>query len=153
MKEKNPDATLSMSLERYHPDIVGLSLRNLDNQNYLETLDFVPAYSRWVAMVNKMAPTIIGGSAVMTIPEEMFTRVGATYAMVGQDDRTIINFLEEFESGRKTFETPGLMWRENGIIHHNPGLFNGYPDRGTIDWAAMDYKRYRSSYMSCTVIT
>ena len=104
-------------------------------------------------MANEFAPTIIGGSAVMSMPEEIFERVGATYAMVGQGDRAFIEFLEEIEDGATTFKTPGLMWREEGHICRNPGILDGYPDGGAMDWSVIDFKRYRKSYMSCCVIT
>lgn len=153
MKEKDPDSLLSDTLDEFKPDIVGFSMRNMDNQSYLKPLDFVPDYERWVALAEETAPTIIGGSAVMSMPEELFDRVGATYAMVGQGDIAFPRFLGELESGATEFRAPGLMWREKGRIRSNPGLLDGYPGRGTIDWSVIDFKRYRKMYMNCCVIT
>ena len=153
MKEKIPDSILSAALKAFNPDVVGFSLRNLDNQNYLEPEDFVSDYARWVGMANEFAPTIIGGSAVMTMPEELFMRVGATYAMVGQGDRAFSDFLKEFQNGVTNFETPGLMWRDGGRIRQITGILNGYLHGGTMDWSVIDLKRYKKSYMSYCVIT
>ena len=68
MKVKDTDALLMSALKEHKPDIVGFSLRNMDNQNYKEAKDFIPDYTRWVEIANRTAPTIIGGSAVMSMP-------------------------------------------------------------------------------------
>jgi len=153
MKERAPDAVLAAALREHKPDIVGLSLRNLDNQDYVDSKDFVPDYVSWVGMANEVAPTIIGGSAVMTMPEELFERVGATYGMIGQGDEAFPRFLNEFQAGATSFQTPGVMWRESGRIRRNPGLLPGYANGGTMDWNAIDVNRYRKSQTSACVIT
>ncbi|MEW6601081.1 MAG: radical SAM protein, partial [Nitrospirota bacterium] len=153
MKVKDTDAVLVSALNKHKPDIVGFSLRNIDNQKYQGAQEFITDYVRWVQIANRTAPTIIGGSAVMSMPEKIFERVPSTYAMAGQGDRTFPMFLEELEIRTSGFETPGIMWRENGDIHRNEGLLNGYHDRGTIDWSVIDIRRYRKSYFNCCVIT
>ncbi len=153
MKVKDTDAELTAALERHTPDLVGFSLRNIDSQKYPDTMDFIPDYARWVKIANRTAPTIIGGSAVMSMPEEMFEHVGATYGMAGQGDKTFPLFLEELKDRTSGFDTPGLMWREDGNIRCNQGLLDGYPDGGTIDWSMIDMKRYKKSYFNCCVIT
>jgi len=153
MKVKDTEAALISALKEHKPDIVGFSLRNIDTQNYLDTKGFIPEYVRWLKIANQFATTVIGGSAVMSMPEEIFERTSSTYAMVGQGDKTFPIFLEELKSRTSSFKTPGLMWRENGRTRCNEGLLNGYTDGGTIDWSVIDLKRYRKSYFNCCVIT
>ena len=153
MKVKDTDALLMSALKEHKPEIVGFSLRNMDNQNYKESKDFIPDYTRWVEIANRTAPTIIGGSAVMSMPEEIFERVSPTYGMVGQGNKAFPMFLEELENRTSGFETPGIMWREDGIIRRNSGLQDGYDNGGTIDWSMIDHKRYRKSYFNCSIIT
>ncbi len=153
MKVKDTDSLLVSALKEHKPDFVGFSFRNIDTQKYADTKGFVPDYVRWVKIANKYAPTIIGGSAVMSMPEEIFERVSPTYAMVGQGDKAFPMFLEELKIRTSGFKTPGLMWRENGSIRCNEGLLNGYPEGGTIDWSVIDLKRYKKSYFNCCVIT
>lgn len=153
MKVKEPEAVLVSALKKYKPDIAGFSLRNIDTQSYSDTKGFVADYVRWVKIANKSAPTIIGGSAVMSMPEEIFQRVSSTYAMVGQGDKAFPMFLEEFKNRTSGFKTPGLMWRENDSIRCNKGLLNGYTKGGTIDWSVIDLKRYKKSYFNSCVIT
>lgn len=153
MKIPDPDECLASALTDRKPDIVGFSLRNLDNQSLVNTENYVPDYRRWVAMANRVAPTIIGGSAVMSAPEKMLERLDAAYALVGQADKALITFLAELEKKTTDFQTPGLMWQTENGLRSNPGLLNGYPGGGTIDWDSIDYPRYKKNYMNCCVIT
>ncbi len=153
MKIKDTDAELVSALKEHKPDLVGFSLRNIDTQNYSDTKGFVPDYVRWVKIANRFAPTIIGGSAVMSMPEEIFERLSSTYAMVGQGDKAFPMFLEELPKRSSGFKTPGLMWWENDSIRCNEGLLNGYNDGGTIDWSVIDLKRYKKSFFNGCVIT
>ena len=153
MREKNPDALLERCLDEFRPDITGFSLRNLDDMSMTDGHNFVPDYVRWVKVANRASPTIIGGSAVMTMPEALYERTGATWALAGQGDRAFPLFLEELGAGRTFFTTPGILWRENGTIRRNPGLFDGYTGDGRIEWSAIDRSRYRTSYMKSCVLT
>ncbi len=155
MMERDPDGLLERSLREFRPDITGFSLRNLDNQSLVGGHNFVPDYVRWVTAANRVSPTIIGGSAMMAVPEALYERTGATWALAGQGDKAFPMFLEELEAGRTSFATPGIMWRENGTIRRNPGLLDGYADGdGRIEWSAIDRARYgRKPYMKHCVLT
>ena len=155
MKTKDPDVVLAEALAAEPWDLVGFSLRNIDNMDQKDLRNFVPDYVRWVGSANDVAPTIIGGSAVMAAPEQLFGATGATWAMAGQGDRALPMFLGELAAGRSgDFETPGLLWRQDGEIRNNPGLFDGYPgSRGTMDWDSIDAPRYRGKAMNCCVVT
>ncbi|MFH1531878.1 MAG: radical SAM protein [Pseudomonadota bacterium] len=154
MKTKDPDRVLADALAAGPVDLVGFSLRNLDNMDSRDLRDFVPDYVRWVGMANAVAPTIIGGSAVTAAPDALLRRTAATYGMAGQGDRALPMFLEELDAGRAGgFQTPGLLWREAGQVRQNPGLYDGYATRGSLDWESFDYKRYRGRAMKCCVIT
>ena len=154
MHKQYPNLALGEALASTNPDVVGFSLRNLDDQCFTNPTSFVPDYTRWVAAANEFAPTVVGGSALMSMPEELFDRVGATYGLCGQGNKVFPQLLEEIGRGATSFETPGAMWRdENGEIQRNPGLHDGYSDDGSIDWSFIDYERYRKSEMPVTVIT
>ena len=155
MKESDPDKVLAAALAAEPWDLVGFSFRNLDNMDYEDLRSFVPDYVRWVGMANEVAPTIIGGSAVIAAPEALYAATGATYAIAGQGERALPGFLAELAAGLAGgYETPGLIWREDGEVHANPGRFDGYAGRsGSLDWESIDYMRYRGRAMNCCVIT
>jgi radical SAM superfamily enzyme YgiQ (UPF0313 family) len=153
MKEPNADELLVTALDEHQPELVGFSLRNLDNQSFLNTMDFVPDYKRWVSLANNKAPTIIGGSAVMSMPEALFEHLGATYAIDGQADKALVFFLDELKKEGTDFKTPGLLWRKGNAVCRNSGDLSGYPRGGTMDWSSIDFSRYRKQYFNSCVIT
>ena len=153
MREKDPDALLERALREFRPDITGFSLRNLDDMNMTDSHDFVPDYVRWVGMANRVSPTIIGGSAVMSAPEALHARTGATWALAGQGDKAFPLFLEELAAGCTSFTAPGILWRESGAVRRNPGLFDGYKGDGRIEWSVVDRARYKKPYMKSCVLT
>lgn len=158
MLEDAPDAALATRLADGPWDLVGFSLRNLDNQDMGDSRNFVPDYVRWVAAAKEVAPTIVGGSALMSVPEALFERTDATYGMCGQADTVFPRFLEEIAAGATSFSTPGAMWWEadpdgGRRIRRNPGLLNGYPDDGTIPWQHIEYDRYPTPEVGFPVIT
>lgn len=153
MWERDPLKTLKRALEAEQPELVGFSLRNIDDQNYGDCRFFIPEYGEMVALANRVAPTVIGGSALMAMPEAVYRATGATYGLCGEGVYSFVHFLEEFSSGASKFKTPGVIWEEGGSIHINPWGLKGYSDRGAIDWSVIDYKAYRRSEMPSAIIT
>jgi radical SAM superfamily enzyme YgiQ (UPF0313 family) len=151
MFEKDPDAVLARALEETRPELVGLTLRNLDNADMKAPRSFVPDHVRRVGMASKVAPTIIGGPAVSAAPEALFRATGATYAMAGQGESSFPVFLRELASGATTFQAAGLIWREGDAIRRNAVDLTGHP-RG-IDWSVIDVARYKRPYMAHGLVT
>ncbi|MBU3916918.1 cobalamin-dependent protein [bacterium] len=151
--EKDPDTALERTIKSYQPDLIAFSLRNLDNQDMQEPVSYIPLYKRWVETANQFAPTVIGGSAFSTYPEEMMVEIPATYGFQGQADQTFGDFIRELEAGSSTFNTPGVVWRVGDKLRQNKGLLNGYPNKGRLNWDLINIKPYTKSMMSMAVIT
>lgn len=157
MIEEEPEAALLDALADGPWDLVGFTLRNLDNQDLAKPRSFVPEYVRYVGLAAPVAPTVVGGSALMSMPEALFERVGATYGLCGQGDTVFADLLAEIEAGAPPFQTPGAMWweEEDGTprIRRNPGLLDGYANDGSIPWEHIQTDRYDAKEMGFPVIT
>ncbi len=151
MFEADPDATLARALEETRPELVGFTLRNLDNADMKAARSFVPDYVRWVRMASQVAPTLIGGPAVSSAPEPLLRATGATYAMTGQGETSFPVFLRELEAGASTFSAAGLIWREGETLRRNPPDLSGHA-RG-IDWSFIDLAKYKRPYMAHGLVT
>lgn len=151
MFEEDPDAVLRRALEETRPELVGLSLRNLDNADLKAPRSFVPDHVRWVGMANGFAPTIIGGPAVSAAPEALLRRTGATYAMAGQGETSFPVFLRELAAGATSFAAAGLLWRDGDTIRRNAVDLSGHT-RG-IDWSVIDRPKYQRPYLAHGLIT
>lgn len=150
MFEKEPDKVLARALQD-RPDLVGMTLRNLDNADLTDSVSFVGDYVRWVGLARETAPVIIGGPAVTSAPEALFERTGADWAMAGQGEYAFPLFLKELADKATNFTAPGLLWRESGQIRRNPPELPGHT-RG-LDWSWIDRSKYKRPYMSHGLLT
>jgi len=144
---------LAQALAEDPPELVGFNLRNVDNQDIRDTRFFIPEYAALVAQANQVAPTVVGGTALMAMPERVFEASGASYGLCGEGVRSFVPWLEELAAGATSFETPGAMWREGDATHMNAHEILGYGAEGRIDWSWMDLARYRKGDMPASVIT
>ena len=151
MFEQDPDALLAAALADGPWDLVGLSLRNLDNADARKPVSFVADHARRVGMAQEHAPTVIGGPAVTAAPEALLRRTGATWAVTGQAERCFPRFLEEVAAGATAFTAAGVLWREGDAIRWNPPDLEGHVLG--IDWSALDPKKYAKPYMARGLVT
>jgi len=151
MFEKDPEAVLDRALAARPWDLVGLSLRNLDNADPTNPRSFVEDHARRVGKAMGVAPTVIGGPAVTAAPEAMLRRTGATWAIAGQAERCFPTFLREVAAGATRFTAAGVLWREGELIKSNSPDLGGHTQG--IDWSVIDTKRYKRRYMAYGLVT
>ncbi len=101
---------LHRELREFAPDLVGMSLRNIDN------VDSFCAESAWYLakareLVNRVrtasnAPLVVGGPAFSIMPEAILPYLGADYGIVGEGEAAICRLVEDLAAGR---EVPALL--------------------------------------------
>jgi lipid biosynthesis B12-binding/radical SAM protein len=98
------EAHLMEALQKFDPDFVGISLRNIDN------VDSFSAESEWYLAENKhlvdiirrqtAAPIVVGGSGFSILPEEILDYLTADYGVVGEGEVAICDLIDDLEHGR-----------------------------------------------------
>ena len=88
MRHNNSGASLKKELANFHPDRIGISLRNVDNAAYPATRFYLPTYSSLVKSVRAFchAPVILGGSAFSLFPGEITAYLGADGGVRGDGE-------------------------------------------------------------------
>ncbi len=100
--EVYPDKTLKSIIYSFEPDVVGFSIRNIDNQNFLDPCFLLSPIKRYIALCNKWKPniiTIVGGAAFTLMPDEMIQYLNADFGIVGPGEESIIPLLENISKG------------------------------------------------------
>jgi hypothetical protein len=103
-------------LADWKPEVIGLSIRNLDNGEYLQTRAYLPAITE-IARVckdNSSAKIIIGGPAVSIAPEQLLRLMQADYAVVGEGEEVVVELTKAIAGGL----TPASI---SGICSANAG--------------------------------
>ena len=119
----NPSSEISERVTGFAPDLVGISIRNIDNLDQQSSFFYLEDIKRDVIdPVRKAtsAPLVIGGSAVSIMPERIMDYFGVNYAICGEGENAFVEFARNIESESDTSSTEGLLYRDDGKIVRNP---------------------------------
>lgn len=105
----------------WQPELIALSLRNIDNQDIRHPTLFFPEYRDLTALLRNLspAPILLGGAGFSILPRELQEYVGADWGLAGEGEEALQTFLRTYAT-RKWEEVPGLVWREGGSWRLNP---------------------------------
>lgn len=117
---RNSDKLLKKQINQWTPDVVGLSIRNLDNVNMLHPISYVPDALNAARTIKKntSAPFVIGGPAVGLAPEQMLRKMNADFAVVSDGERTFVSLLEALQSRSGLESIPGLGYLDKWNNFH-----------------------------------
>lgn len=132
----------------FKPDAIGLSIRNIDNQDSRNTLFFVEGVKAIVDQLKRTtgAPVILGGAGFSTFPLECLRYLGAELGVVGEGEETFPLLLECIRSGGDPADLSGVASLKDGEETLNPPrAFAGFsssllPDRETFDTKPYTWK-------------
>jgi len=149
----DPATELGKAIDDFKPDLVGFSIRNIDNQNMGETEYFPLREKEYVKIArDKKAITVLGGTAFTTFPVRMLDYMDADYGIAGQGERSLPMLIKSLESGCLDETIPGLVWRDNGKIRANPPDLDGYA-ASRAGWEAIELGGYASGLFPGAVVT
>jgi len=100
------------------PDVIGLSVRNIDDVSYPKTTSYLGLYRRVVAACREStdAPLVIGGSGFTIMPEEFLAAFDVDYGVVGEGERVMVELLDRLAGGGEGPLPAGVMKRGSGLV-------------------------------------
>jgi radical SAM superfamily enzyme YgiQ (UPF0313 family) len=128
MFDKAPLGAIESALSDGQPDLVGLSVRNIDNNDMRDTVFFLNDLTRIVNLIRSGtgAPIILGGAALGVMPEQILRLTSVAYAVVGNGEMVFPLLLERISSGKNASDIPGVAAIENGVFHRNSSAAAGF---------------------------
>ena len=101
---------VASEVETFKPDLVGISLRNVDNVDGLGSVSFTAHYRAVVAAVRQAtsAPLLLGGAGYTLFPRHYMETLGADYGLAGEGER-LPALLDALEQGEPLPALPGLF--------------------------------------------
>jgi radical SAM superfamily enzyme YgiQ (UPF0313 family) len=120
--QKDPLRAVREELNKGRPDIVGLSVRNIDNNDIQSQSFFIQDVVPVIDVVRALthAPIVLGGAAVSVMPEQILRYTGASWAVLGEGETVFPRILEELSANRAPKKVPGVAWIEDEIFMANP---------------------------------
>ncbi len=112
MNDPDGQASLVETLVQYAPDLVGLSLRNIDSTEKSDQEGFIGAYANLMKTIRKLskAPVVLGGSGFSLFPDELMKALGADYGIVGEGER-FPELLQSLNKDQPAPCSPGILKR------------------------------------------
>ena len=106
------------AVKDFQPDLVGLSIRNLDNQSYFNPVWNLPGVRDIVDRVRESsnATILCGGPAFSILPAECLEYVGADLGIAGDAAEAFSTLVDRLESGDDYTDIPGVVYRRDGQI-------------------------------------
>ena len=79
MFEQNPLRAVESELNKTHPDVIGLSVRNIDNNDMQNPVAFFKDLKPLVDIIRSrtQATVVLGGAAISVMSEELLRYTGA----------------------------------------------------------------------------
>ncbi|TNF47936.1 radical SAM protein [bacterium] len=152
MFEPDPVNAVRSFLSGRRPDVIGISVRNLDNNDMQDTVEYV---SELVALTDAIgkhskAPVVLGGSAVGVMPEQLLRTTRAQLAVLGDGEAVFPMLLRALDNGQYLTDAlksiPRVAWMEEGSFRKSPDTLCKLPDELIFPdfqrW--IDTKKYRS---------
>ncbi len=105
------------TLKTFEPDIIGLSLRNVDTTDITNAVNFATTYKDLVYILrnNSRALIVAGGSAFTIFPEEFVNHLDIDYGIIGEGERFAL-MLDTIEKGGDPSDIEGIVTKKSSVF-------------------------------------
>jgi radical SAM superfamily enzyme YgiQ (UPF0313 family) len=115
--EKNTELVLKEAIEGVHPEMIGISIRNIDDQNMGNPIFLLDPVKEIVAGCRNLseAPIVLGGAGYSIFPESALSFLGADMGIQGEGEVVFPALIERMEQGTDLPGLPGLYLPGHGL--------------------------------------
>jgi len=139
-----PRAALRSTLREFQPEVVGFSVRNIDNivcQRLNSDFDELARFIRLIRTTATGTPIVLGGPAISVLGARAFERLDADYAVRGEGEAAFPDLLAALATGRDPSGIPGVCVRDGDPSpDQDPARLPAFGASGMQDW--IDWRPY-----------
>jgi anaerobic magnesium-protoporphyrin IX monomethyl ester cyclase len=120
---RNPVTTARETARSFRPDIIGVSVRNIDNSDAIALRHYTPEARDVLHALRAASPgakVVAGGAAFGVAPEALFRDLGVDYAVAGDGERASVALIDALCSGSPIESLPGLVRERDGTVVFTP---------------------------------
>lgn len=111
--ESDPFNRLQREILNYRPDLVAISLRNLQNNDYSNVTNNLAYYDQLFKTLRSStsAPLVVGGGGFSVAPEALMTRLKPDFGILGEGEHSFPALLQALEENKNFFSAiPSLCY-------------------------------------------
>ncbi len=134
--QRDVPGAIARAVREFPPEVVGLSVRNIDNVNLLYPVSYLPEVTRIAQRVSELTsvPMVAGGAGASLDPEGVLRLLGADYVVVSDGEEAFVKLLHALEHGGSPETIPGVGMLKDGrfvLTPPRPADFTSFrPDLG-----------------------
>ena len=124
-------------VRRAQPELIGISIRNIDNVNSLNEQRYIAAVKSIVSVLRAetRVKIVLGGSGFSVMPQAVLEEVGADYGVTGEGEQIFRGFVAEAAQGRYPQRrivnaAPRLAGAEIPSAYYDPDILQFYLQSG-----------------------
>jgi radical SAM superfamily enzyme YgiQ (UPF0313 family) len=113
MAGADPDAALELAIGEFGPEVIGVSLRNIDDQVSGRPRLLLDEDGKIIALCKRLspAPVVLGGAGYSIFPQAALDRSDADFGIQGEGEAALVRLLERLSCGGSPAGLPGLFVR------------------------------------------
>ena len=104
---------LSFLLQRFKPEIVGITIPTAKYQIARELVNFIKAR-------NKKIKIVVGGPHPTILPEDTLKIEEIDFVVRGEGEETLVELVDSIEKGKNTDKIKGISYKKKGKIINQP---------------------------------
>jgi radical SAM superfamily enzyme YgiQ (UPF0313 family) len=111
LTEAEPLAAVRRAIERVCPEVIGISVRNIDDQNMRNPKFLLPPVKELIAECKRLsvAPVVLGGAGYSIFPGSALVFLGADIGIRGEGETAFPNLLGRLERGEDLSSVPSVF--------------------------------------------
>lgn len=127
---------LLLQLREINPELIGISIRNIDNINSLKIEGYIDLVHDIVAGLRTVSrvPIVLGGAGFSIMPEVILNAVGADYGIAGEAEVSVLDLAACIGRGEKPpqriYYQGALTASDIGRAEYDPDIMRYYVKQG-----------------------
>lgn len=115
---KDPHLALKDTIARFGPEIIGISVRNIDDQRMDDTKFLLTPIKEVVSFCRELskAKIILGGAGYSICPASILAYLGVGMGIQGEGEGVFPALLERIQKGHDLSDIPGLYLSDRGLM-------------------------------------
>jgi radical SAM superfamily enzyme YgiQ (UPF0313 family) len=111
---QDPFIELRNTLQRLQPELIGLSLRNLDNLTYPTSVSYLKEVEEVIQVCRQYssAKLVIGGSGYSLAPKELLLQLDVDFGMVGEAEDIFLQLVNSLKNESLISPSPHLLIKD-----------------------------------------
>ena len=131
-------SSIQNTIKQFEPDVIGLSIRNIDNLTYPKSVSYIDEIKDIVDLLKSFTtvPFILGGSGFSLFPQEVLRYLGIEAGIVGDGETAFLELINSLSRNEDIYGTPNLAYIKEDSFYQNPVIHSqdfSLPARDLLD--------------------